>query len=309
MNRTFKILWFEDELPWYNMEQRRVTDILAMHCLLPQITRRNGDDFDLTEVCTNCYDLIIMDFKLAAGTTGDTIVSAIRGNNVLTDILFYSSEEENMINAINSVSPPIDGIYYTKRNYEVFTEKAKGLISKIVWRSEDLVNLRGFVLDDSCDFEVRVRDILINAWQKFNEQEKEALEGATHKAIATIEDRQTKSKKKILGQSPIFIAAMNDKHFLSHSDCLYLLTKVIPILQSSYSFTPKPEHNNFKVQYEDNISRYRNAFGHKKSSENAIEITRGQLIPIDSSLHQKMRTTLSQYDDLIHDLESCIAAI
>ena len=93
MNTTFKILWFEDELTWFNMERMRVENILKTHYLGPAIMRKDGDNFDIDELTSNDYDLILMDFKLADGITGDTIVAALRENNILTDILFYSSEE------------------------------------------------------------------------------------------------------------------------------------------------------------------------------------------------------------------------
>ena len=74
MNTTFNILWFEDEPTWFNMEKLRVEDILKNHYLIPSIVRKDGDDFDIRELTGNDYDLILMDFKLADGVTGDKIV-------------------------------------------------------------------------------------------------------------------------------------------------------------------------------------------------------------------------------------------
>ena len=65
MNTTFKILWFEDELTWFNMERMRVESILKTHYLVPAIMRKDGDNFDIDELTSNDYDLILMDFKLA----------------------------------------------------------------------------------------------------------------------------------------------------------------------------------------------------------------------------------------------------
>ena len=175
VNTTFKILWFEDEPVWFNMEKLRIEGILKTHYLIPVIERRDGDDFDLEELTGNDYDLIFMDYKLAEGKTGDTIVAAIRNSDILTDILFYSSEEQNMLSAIREQMPPIDGVYLTKRDYTIFTEKAQRIIQKIVKRSEDVVNLRGFVLDNTSAFEVRIREILNICWQKFTQEQKNTL--------------------------------------------------------------------------------------------------------------------------------------
>lgn len=303
MNTFFKILWFEDEVTWFNMERLRINSILQEHYLIPEIVRKDGDDFDISGLTGNDYDLIIMDYKLAEGTTGDTVVTAIRENNILTDILFYSSEEHNMLTAISKGMPPIDGVYLTKRDYNLFTQKAENLINKIVKRSEDLVNLRGFVMDGSSDFEVRIQEILNIVWNKFTEEEKGILEEAVQRTIKRNEDRDQKTKKKVLEVNPTFPAAVNNIHFFSHSDRLYLLEKVIKILLDNYSLSEEEEFSSFKAYYEKEISNYRNALGHRKSTDNIIEITKGNFVPVDEALHQKMRKNLSRYNLLIEQLE------
>lgn len=303
MNTFFKILWFEDEVTWFNMERLRINSILQEHYLIPEIVRKDGDDFDISELTGNDYDLIIMDYKLAEGTTGDTVVTAIRENNILTDILFYSSEEHNMLTAISKGMPPIDGVYLTKRDYNLFTQKAENLINKIVKRSEDIVNLRGFVMDGSSDFEVRIQEILNIVWNKFTEEEKGILEEAVQRTIKRNEDRDQKTKKKVLEVNPTFPAAVNNIHFFSHSDRLYLLDKAIKILLNNYSLSEEEEFSSFKAYYEKEISNYRNALGHRKSTDNIIEITKGNFVPVDEALHQKMRKNLSRYNLLIEQLE------
>lgn len=303
MNTIFKILWFEDEVTWFNMERLRINSILQEHYLIPEIVRKDGDDFNISELTGNDYDLIIMDYKLAEGTTGDTVVTAIRENNILTDILFYSSEEHNMLAAISKGMPPIDGVYLTKRDYNLFTQKAENLINKIVKRSEDLVNLRGFVMDGSSDFEVRIQEILNIVWNKFTEEEKDILEEAVQRTIKRNEDRDQKTKKKVLEMNPTFPAAVNNIHFFSHSDRLYLLEKTIKILLDNYSLSEEEEFSSFKSHYEKEISNYRNALGHRKSTDNIIEITKDNFVPIDEALHQKMRKNLSRYNLLIEQLE------
>ncbi len=303
MNTVFKILWFEDEVFWFNMEKKRINAILKDHYLIPKIDRKDGDDFDINEVTGNEYDLILMDYKLAEGTTGDTIVSAIRRNDILTDILFYSSEEHNMLTAITKEMPPFDGVYLTKRDYEIFTQKVRKLISKIVKRSEDIVNLRGFVMDGTSDFEVRIQEILNIVWKKLKRTEQDTLEDAVQKTIERNKERNEKTKQKVLDQKPTFLAAVNNKYFFSHADRLYLLEKAITILMENYNLDREREFSSFKSKYETDISQYRNALGHRKSTDDFIEITKGNFIPINEELHQKMRKNLTRYNELIEKIE------
>ena len=68
----------------------------------------------------------------------------------------------------------------TKRDYTIFTEKAEKLIGKIVKRSEDVVNLRGFVLDNTSNFELRIKEILNICWQKFSDEHKKIVDRENH---------------------------------------------------------------------------------------------------------------------------------
>ena len=308
MNTHFKILWFEDEISWFKMEKVRIEAILNEHFLTTDIDRKDGDEFKIEELTGNIYDLIIMDYKLAAGKTGDKILDAIRNDNILTDVLFYSSQEKEMIAAISKGLPQLDGVYLTKRDNELFTQKAKNLIKKIVKRSEDIVNLRGFVLDYSSDFEVRIKEILSIVWNKFNDDEKQILNNEIQNNIQQIEKRNKNTKQKVLKADPVFPKAINDNHFFSHSDRLFVLDKTIKILLENYDLFKEKEYESFKLNYEKNISHYRNALGHRKSTENTIEINKVST-PIDEELHQKMRQNISRYNFLIEQLEKCVESL
>ena len=303
MNTTFKILWFEDEPAWFNMEKLRIEEILRTHYLIPVIERRDGDDFDLEELTGNDYDLIFMDYKLAEGKTGDTIVAAIRNSDILTDILFYSSEEQNMLSAIREQMPPIDGVYLTKRDYTIFTEKAQRIIQKIVKRSEDVVNLRGFVLDNTSAFEVRIREILNICWQKFTQEQKNTLTQTLTKLL---------EGKKVWVSSQIdtaqqaectFTYANNGEYILSIADRLDILQTVLPILVEEYSMPNTIVPGKFKQYYIEQVNMYRNRLSHITLGEKTIRI-KGRDVEINQDLHRLLRRNISEVDSKIQKLET-----
>ena len=145
MNYIFNVLWFEDNAGWYRLQKPTLESTVSEHCLQCNITPKRSSAFDIEELKATNYDLILMDYDLASKITGAHVISAIRDANILTDILFYSSQYDAMISAVASISPPLDGIYYSSRKIEEFHQKLSRVISKIVQRSEDLINLRGFV--------------------------------------------------------------------------------------------------------------------------------------------------------------------
>lgn len=302
MNTTFKILWFEDEPAWFNMEKLRIEEILRTHYLISVIERRDGDDFDLEELTGNDYDLIFMDYKLAEGKTGDTIVAAIRNSYILTDILFYSSEEQNMLSAIRKQMPPIDGVYLTKRDYRIFTEKAERIIQKIVKRSEDVVNLRGFVLDNTSAFEVRIREILNICWQKFKLEHKVVLSEAIEKQLENKSARVETQIKAAKGAECTFTYANNNPYTLSVADRLDILQAVLPILNETYQMPITTVPHDFKQYYLDKVNVYRNKLGHITLGEKTIRVN-GQDVEINQDLHRLLRRNISEVDSTIQQLE------
>ena len=302
MNTTFKILWFEDEPAWFNMEKLRIEEILGTHYLIPVIERRDGDDFDLEELTGNDYDLIFMDYKLAEGKTGDTIVAAIRNSYILTDILFYSSEEQNMLSAIRKQMPPVDGVYLTKRDYRIFTEKAERIIQKIVKRSEDVVNLRGFVLDNTSAFEVRIREILNICWQKFKPEHKVVLSEAIEKQLENKSARVETQIKAAKGAECTFTYANNNPYTLSVADRLDILQAVLPILNETYQMPITTVPHDFKQYYLDKVNVYRNKLGHITLGEKIIRVNE-QDVEINQDLHRLLRRNISEVDSTIQQLE------
>ena len=303
MNTTFKILWFEDEPVWFNMEKLRIEGILKTHYLIPVIERRDGDDFDLEELTGNDYDLIFMDYKLAEGKTGDTIVAAIRNSDILTDILFYSSEEQNMLSAIREQMPPIDGVYLTKRDYTIFTEKAQRIIQKIVKRSEDVVNLRGFVLDNTSAFEVRIREILNICWQKFTQEQKNTLTQTLTKLLEGKKAWVSSQIDTAQQAECTFTYANNGEYILSIADRLDILQTVLPILVEEYSMPNTIVPEKFKQYYIEQVNMYRNRLSHLTLGEKSSRI-KGRDVEINQDLHRLLRRNISEVDSKIQKLET-----
>lgn len=306
MNTTFSILWFEDELAWYNMEKIRIEDILKTHYLEPSVIRKDGDDFNIDELTNNDYDLILMDYKLANGVTGDTIVAALRESSILTDILFYSSEEENMLSAIREKMPPIDGVYLAKRNHEVFTEKVKRVIQKIVKRSEDVVNLRGFVLDNTSDFELRIKEILHICWQKFNEEQKTSLNDSLMTLLDRKIHRLANQVEKAKTAAVPFEYANSDDYLFSISDRLDIFQTILSILFANYNFPDTICPLNFRDYYIDKVNIYRNKLGHITLGEKTIKI-KDTDVEINQNLHRLLRKNISEVDSTISHIEKFVS--
>ena len=312
MTEKFKILWFEDDQAWYNMQSKKVAVHLEDNYNLSLEKKyESGADFDSDTLKTeNTYDLILMDYKLAAGNTGKKIVDLIRQNSILTDILLYSSQYNEMADALTKESPLIDGVYFADRKNILFEDKLYGVIHKIVRRSEDIVNLRGFFLDHTSDFEVRIKELLKLSWDKLQDHQNE-LEKSMNEVLDNILERDSKIVNELRNKTKVFPAANEHKYALSISYRTDILTSIINILLDNNKINLPNEYSDireFAKKYSEEISVYRNALSHKKFSDTSININ-GKIVQIDQSLHQQLRQNVKKYEGVISYLENILESL
>lgn len=305
MNYKFRILWFEDESGWYRGAKIKADIHIAKHCMESDVRRKRNADFDIELLKGNAFDLILMDYDLNSTRTGDSLIQEIRSAEVFTDILFYSSKYDALLSSVHAVMPPIDGVFYANRKIEEFDSKLEKIIDKIVCRSENLINLRGFVLDNTSDFEVRIKEILKICWDKFNGEQRVVL-GETLRNVFACKATHTQAAiSHFEKQEQSFLCANDDEHFLSVSDRLDLLNVVLDILIKEYSLPSEYAHGNFKKYYIDSLNVYRNRLGHVKFGDDTIRI-KGKDIPIDQELHRLLRTNVIDCEKALGNIEKYI---
>ena len=210
-----------------------------------------------------------------------------------------------MLAAVTKGMPPIDGVYLTKRDYTIFTEKAEKLITKIVKRSEDIVNLRGFVLDNTSDFELRIKEILNICWQKFSDEQRQLLIEITNNLLNGKKSWTTKQIEVAKASGNVFTYANNDNHLLGVADRLDIMQEVLPILFSEYSLPKTHCLSDFKKYYIDKVNVYRNRLGHIRFGEKTIKIG-GKEVEINQELHRLLRKNIAELDEIIEDIETYI---
>lgn len=303
MNLKFKILWFEDEKVWFEMEKTLIQTIFDEHELIVDISYRDGENFDISELTSNDYDLIFMDYKLASDKTGDSIIEEIRGIHVLTDILFYSSDEENMLSSIKSRMKIIEGVYFAKRDVQQFEDKAKRIIEKIIKRSEDIVNLRGFVLDNTSGFETRVISIIDGYWNKLEALDKEKIYDTLRRQVA---DKREKcdSATSYISSSDFSFSGFNSRfHIIGMTERLCILQRILSIFKEKAQYFEEGVPLNIESIYMEKIGTYRNKLSHIKSGDNTIQV-KGKDIIIDQNLHRLLRKNIKEIDSILEKLEA-----
>ena len=305
MNSKFRVLWFEDNSGWYRGAKGKVEKSIEQHCLVPEITRMRKSQYELDELKSNSYDLILMDYDLNSDKNGDAIIKEIRDADIYTDILFYSSKYDSLLKSVQEITPPIDGVFYASRKIEEFNGKMDKIIKKIVCRSEDLINLRGFVLENASDFEVRIKEILKICWDKFKGKQRELLDTKMIDVLGQKKDRVVASVDHFCGESNLFLATNEDEHCLGVADRLDILNVILQILKQDYSLPSNLVEENFKDYYIESVGMYRNRLGHVKLGDSIIRL-KGKDIPIDQALHRLLRENIAHCEQSLTLIEEFI---
>lgn len=265
MNNNFKVLWFEDETNWFRMGKKKLSKSLeSNYSLIADIQNlRNKQDFDISILKTNQYDLILMDYNLVEGYVGDEIIKLIRSNNILTDILFYSSEYKKMIESVKESIPAFDGIYLTKRDNSIFFKKTENIISKIVRRSEDIVNLRGMVLDATSEFELIVKQFIPILWDNATQDNRDCIKKIIIDKILNHYNTMLSESISKFSSGELSLKNLNKGTLFSMNDRLTIITEYSKKISKSL----KLKDQDFNQYYTNNLSAFRNALGHKKIDE------------------------------------------
>lgn len=315
MNIVFRVLWFEDEVSWRPSSERKMKEIIEQHNLLPEITWKKGDENDIEDELKKDYDLILMDYELR-GTTGNILIKKLRQLDIYTDVLFYSISINNMVKALYNIDEsnhsvePVDGIYFSDRKREELYPKLQRVVDKIVRRMQDIVNLRGVVLDNVSGFEDQMQNILSLVINKFTDKQLENLDKYAKKELIMPAREDYVRKMEVIENDAHVLRAIvkTPDYILDSYKKARLFGRIIKILKMEYGIVLDEKYNKFAEVYNNEIIKYRNALGHAmRSNSNNREIYIGEVdgepITFNEELFRKMRASINEYQQVINIVE------
>jgi DNA-binding NarL/FixJ family response regulator len=187
MKLKYKILWFEDSDSAYGTLKNYVEDYLKGHEFVPEIYRFSNDDDGINTILAKAdFDLILMDFNLD-GVRGDEVIENIRNQELLTEVVFYSSTSTREIRK-SIADKGIDGVYCTSREIVEFEEKVIKVINNTIKKVQDVNNMRGLVIAEVIDLEIKIKEMLqqffvITSGDKYNLKQQKVYSGVGDKKL------------------------------------------------------------------------------------------------------------------------------
>lgn len=314
MDINYKILWFEDTDESYETLSRRTQSYVESKNLKCQIKRIYGaSDFDISQYDLNAYEVLVVDLQLSQDSKGYEIIRAIRASNYVNDILFYSSAGVSTLEKAMK-EYKLEGVFLSDRNNRMFMEKIQQLIDKSVRRSENIINIRGIVMDETSEFDSQMKDIILAAQSLMSLEEiccikKYIREDLLGKKI----DDASKLLEKFPDSCDWAISDLLEEHEFTSMMRARLVNKVLgqtsnpkiqELIASCRDILPElyagPSGKfQFAKAYGDNVIMFRNKLAHVKqlNAKNPVFIgtINGTEYRCDSQFCTMMRKTLIRY--------------
>ena len=298
MNLKYKILWIENEVDWVESIEDQIQDYIES---LGFAYEKNLIGKEEADVSYNDYDLILMDLNLADQPNGAELISKIRGLGVYTDVVFYSAAGLNELRA-KGKDHELEGVYYSGRTPEAsFIKKVKAVIDSTLKKVQDLANLRGLVMAEVSELDLKMEGIIRKHFveEATEESKKEFFKHVVLKA----EENAKRSLKGCDNQSCSHIWKQMD------------INEIIPKMDSSQKARAvnslittdiyKPTNKNFYEDYLNEIINVRNNLAHcvsiKSGNQEVLKTRKGDLSYNDNDICA-IRNNIKKYSVLFDKL-------
>ncbi|HIP33691.1 MAG TPA: hypothetical protein EYG89_02930, partial [Bacteroidia bacterium] len=165
MKLEYKVLWIEDTPKSIRRDKR----------LIKSYVEDLGFDFEVNEITnfidfeqnigyknTAEYDLLLVDLDLGNQETkdeGESIIRKIRDEKVYTEIVFYSSQYEELQKKLSEHF--VEGIFTSSR--EELKDKVEQIIDVTIKKTQDVNNLRGLIMAEVAELD-RIKERIIKGY-------------------------------------------------------------------------------------------------------------------------------------------------
>lgn len=174
MRINYNILWFENDRTSYETKKESVKEILEEFCFNFPEPRYEADGNHIDDIDFSKYDLIIADMNLDSNQKAMKLLDKIRQKDIFTEVLFYSSSGEDEVRMELS-KYKIDGAYCSGRESTDFNDKVKAVIETLIKKTQNLTTLRGLVMAEVSELDLKMKKIIETFCVKCPSKEKDLI--------------------------------------------------------------------------------------------------------------------------------------
>lgn len=268
MRFDLRVLWVDDTRTFYE-ESMEVVNTYAEDKGITIDFEYLDDPQKFIEIIeSNCdgfkvFDMFFIDYALSSTLLGSKLILELKRRDFVTDILFYSSQNEKEIREIisNDVGS-YEGVYIARKSN--FEEKAKQLVLKNAKSLTSLYNIRGFLMDQTSENDFTIISYVEENYEKLNPDQKGIIGDIVINSLkGQYGDEYKKANELIqeIKQSGI----SNIKRIFGYESALIPIKVKYQIFMKMLEFDGEVSFNEYSVeQYLNEIVKARNTLAHKK---------------------------------------------
>ena len=265
MNTMYRILWIDDDDDFIDSTCELIENTVSENNMYPKITKYSVyseyqknelGNFDIDVF--NLYDQIIVDYALS-GTTGDKIIRDLRGRNIYTDIVFYSSNYEAMQAEVKA-GDQLDGVFFSRR--ENLTSVVDRVIKKNLKREYSISNIRGLIMDSTSEFDFTCRTTTLALYDKLPSEKQKTVEEKAKEYVLNAKEKSENNFSdldKLTGIQFVKKALESVEYIMDNKDRYAIMSLVVREFDSDPIFD-----DHFAEKYRVDLVKPRNDLAHNK---------------------------------------------
>ena len=265
MNTTYKILWIDDDDDFIDSTFELIEDTIKKNNMFPDIKtysvyreyqEKELSNFDIDVF--NLYDQIVVDYALS-DTTGDKLIRDLRGHNIYTDIVFYSSNYEAMQSEVK-LGDQLDGVFFSRR--ENLTSVVERVIKKNLKREYSISNIRGLIMDSTSEFDFICRTTTLALYDKLPDEKKKIVEEKAKDYVLNAKEKSESNFSdldKLRGRRFVKEALESVEYIMDNKDRYAIMSLVVREFDNNPIFD-----DNFAEKYRADLVKPRNDLAHNK---------------------------------------------
>ncbi|MEK8179151.1 hypothetical protein WMW71_02250 [Flavobacterium buctense] len=160
MKLNYYVLWVEDDDSWFKTTSELFSETIFDYGFNPVIERRKNLDGVVNQIIESGlkkFDIFLIDFKLRNSKDGDSIIDYVRNSNVFTDIIFYSSDKQSIIDSIKENL--FEGVYHSDR--KELEDKFEKVFKTTIKKIEEINSMRGLIVGETSELDALIEEHLI----------------------------------------------------------------------------------------------------------------------------------------------------
>lgn len=297
MRLNYYVLWVEDDDSWYDTTAELFSETIVDNGFHPIINRKknlDGVTEEILESGLKKFDIFLIDFKLRNSKDGDSIIDYVRANNIYTDIIFYSSDKQSIVDSIKEHL--FEGVYHSDRNE--LEDKFEKVFKTTIKKVEEINSMRGLIVGETSELDSIIEEHLLYYIQSQFIEKFDLNNFIDKEILCNLDNRKTKIIE-LYSNSGIHA-------ILPYIDAIKKVKLLRGILKSNKDHKNFiPEFIDINSSYQNEVIEIRNKFAHSMViiNESGIEVLKALVgnehFVFDENSFKTIRENLLKHRDAL----------